>query len=87
MAACGECGARKGHLDGCSQKARQKRGGRQPGRDRENERGGREPRRAKLCMQTDGGSNEPEHRGMRHVCAQDKGHGGSHRCSGCSHAW
>lgn len=85
--ACGKCGARKGHLDGCSQKAGDKRGGKRKPVERENGRGGRGDIRTPLCMQTDGDEHIPEHRGMRHVCAEKRGHGGSHKCSGCSHTW
>jgi hypothetical protein len=85
--ACSSCGARKGHLDGCPEAPGSKRGGKEPPREREKDRGGRGSMRTSLCMATDGDEHIKEHRGIRHICAEKKNHGGRHHCSGCGHSW
>jgi hypothetical protein len=81
--ACGDCGARKGHLPGCPAGDRDKRGGK--GKPDPKQQGKRI--RTPVCLATSAEDNPREHPDMRHVCVNDKGHSGSHTCGGCGKSY
>lgn len=79
--ACSDCGQGKGHMDGCPQKNRDKRGG--SGRGRQDKTDGKGSLRTPMCMETGNDENPAQHPGIRHVCGEKKRHSGAHRCGGC----
>lgn len=78
--ACSSCGAKKGHLGGCPEGSRDKRGGPPPKGGKRTDPVGR--RTPPMCKATSSTANNKEHPGAFHVCIDDKGHGGGHSC-GC----
>lgn len=81
--ACEKCGLKKGHMSGCDNATQEKRGGKQkkPEKGRDTRDKPMNTRKAR-CLHT-WGTNPIEHPEFRHVCINDKGHGGGHLCGGC----
>jgi hypothetical protein len=80
MAACSDCGQKKGHMNGCPQADKDKRGA-SPGGKQTPKPANEEAK--KRCLETWGNDHLAEHPGAFHICMQMKFHGGKHQCQLC----
>ena len=81
---CSSCGAKKGqHLNGCPKAGSgggDKRGG-SPGGKQNLKPVGKAAQNK--CLNAWGNDHIAEHPGRFHLCLQDRGHSGKHKCTAC----